>query len=95
VAEVDDLGLRLLVVVFFNTSAGVQSLALVLGVKELNAPTGLASATCRPCTRSPLNGSLFVPDRVTARIQRKGKIQQMNAIFVHTACASDDTSFTI
>ena len=80
---------------FFGTSAGVQSLSLVLELKELNVPTGDASVTCRPCTRSPLNGSLFTPDRVTATMQRKRKKQQMNAIFVHTECTSDKSSFTI
>ena len=60
-----------LLVYMFDTSGGVQALALVLEEKPVNVPTGVASTYSRPCTRSPLNCALFAPDRMTDYTERK------------------------
>jgi len=56
-----------------HTSWGVQLLGMVLEVKSVNVPTGAIPTDCRPCTRSPLNCSLFSPDRVTAGLHEQKK----------------------
>jgi len=65
-----------------GTSWGVQLLGLVLEVKPVNVPTGAIPTDCRPCTRSPLNCSLFAPDRITKGLHKwKKQAESMNANF--------------
>ena len=81
--------------------------AWVLGPKLKNVPTGLPPATCRPCTRSPLNCSLLIPDRVTAVRNYKTEIEitdlrsalqvcqrskQLHSSITHTVLATNSLS---
>ena len=54
--------------------------AWVLGPKLMKVPTGLSSATCRPCTKSPLKSSPPIPDRVTAVGQLQIKMTKQSAL---------------
>ena len=54
--------------------------AWVLGPKLMKVPTGLSSATCWPCTKSPLKSSPPIPDRVTAVGQLQIKMTKQSAL---------------